>query len=228
VITSHGRMIVTAVTILFLCLTQRVTAQEWGKLTVISDPPNAMLYIDGQLVGQTPVIKHVLQVGQHTIYLTDQSRQEHQTKVVQIFRNNETAVNLQLKQVHSKFTVTSKPDSSEVYLLTPLGKTPLVDEPIDQGTFTFEIRNSDPRYLPLRKDNVYIDKNNPGLINETLKRKKIMTPKAWCMVGLGVASFGNYIWSVSSANKNNGGDHGIIGFTIGSLCLLGVELVALF
>jgi hypothetical protein len=228
VITSQGRGILVTVAILFLfCLTQNAAAQEWGKLTVITDPQNAMLYIDGQLVGQTPVMRHMLPVGQHTIYLTDQSRQINQTKVVQIFKDHETAVNLQLKKVHSKLTVTSKPDSSEVYLITPLGKTPLIDEPIGQGTFTFEIRNPDPRYQPLRKDNVYIDKNSPGVINESLSRKKILTTKAWWQIGLGVASFGNYIWAVSNANTDKP-DKGIIGFTLGSLCLLGVELVALF
>ncbi|HEX3020580.1 MAG TPA: PEGA domain-containing protein [Chitinispirillaceae bacterium] len=207
---------------------QPAMAQGNGILTITTDPPNASLYIDGQLIGQTPLLKHPLTAGQHTIYLRDQTQQIDYTKIIEISENSETALNVPLQKDYGKLTVTSKPDSSEVFLLTPIGKTPLIDEQIDQGTFTLEIRNPNSRYIPLRKNNIYIDKNNPGVINDPLSRKKIMSSKAWWQLGLGVATAGAYYWSCNRGLYSTHRRQVVPGFVVGTTLLLTIEILALF
>ncbi len=207
---------------------QPTMAEGMGRLTITTDPPNASLYIDGQLIGQTPLLKYPLTIGQHTIYLRDQTQQIDYTKIIEIVENSETALNIPLQKDYGKLTITSKPDSSEVFLLTPIGKTPLIDEPIDQGTFTLEIRSPNSRYLPLRKNNMYIDKNNPGIINEPLSRKRILTPKACWQIGLGVASLGSYIWSFNRGYNSKHRNQAIPGFVLGTVFLTSLGIVATF
>lgn len=163
--------------IISLCSVSSIWAENDGILTITTDPPNASLYIDGQLIGQTPLLKHPLPSGQHTLFLRDQTQQVDYTKIIEIAAGDETALNIPLQKDYCKLSVTSKPDSSEVFLLTPLGKTPIYDEQIDQGTFTFEIRNPKSRFVTLRKNNIYIDKNTPCVINDPLPKRKILTPK---------------------------------------------------
>jgi PEGA domain len=209
-------------------LNSTAVAEGSGTLTVTSDPPNASVSIDGQLTGQTPLLKHSLPAGQHTIFLQDQTQQIDYTKIIEITENNETALNVPLQKDYGKLTVTCKPDSSEVFLLTPLGKTPIIDEQIDQGTFTLEIRSPNQHYLPLRKNNIYIDKNNPGVINDPLLRKKILTRKAWCQIGLGVASVCSYSWSFSRGFDNKHNNQAIPGFVLGTTLLTSLGIITLF
>lgn len=210
----------------FLCST--VIAEGNGTLTITSDPPNASVSIDGQLIGQTPLLKHPLPAGQHTIFLQDPTQQIDYTKIIDIADNNETALNVPLQKDYGKLTVTCKPDSSEVFLLTPLGKTPIIDEQINQGTFTLEIRNPNQRFLPLRKSNIYIDKNNPGVINDPLPRKQILTRKAWIQIGLGIASIGSYTWSFSRGFDNKHNNQSIPGFVLGTTFLTSLGIITLF
>lgn len=198
-----------------------------GSLTVTSDPPNASISIDGQLIGQTPLLKHSLPAGQHTIFLQDQTQQNDYTKIVEITANNETSLNVPLQKDYGKLTVTSKPDNSDVFLLTPIGKTPLIDELIPQGTFTLEVRGPNGRYLSLKKNNIYIDKNNPSVINENL-RKKIFTKKAWFQIGLGVASVCSYTWSFNRGFDDKHRNQSIPGFVLGTTLLTGLGISTLF
>ncbi|NLD92589.1 MAG: PEGA domain-containing protein [Fibrobacter sp.] len=198
-----------------------------GSLTVTSDPPNASISIDGQLIGQTPLLKYSLPAGQHTIFLQDQTQQNDYTKIVEITTNNETSLNVPLQKDYGKLTVTSKPDNSEVFLLTPIGKTPLIDELIPQGTFTLEVRGPNGRYLSLKKNNIYIDKSNPSVINENL-RKKIFTKKAWFQIGLGVASVCSYTWSFNRGFDDKHRNQSIPGFVLGTTLLTGLGISTLF
>lgn len=210
------------------CLISTAVAGSSGFLTVTSDPPNASISIDGQLVGQTPLLKHPLPAGQHTIFLQDQNQQIDYTKIVEIIDNEETSLNIPLQKDYGKLTVTCKPDSSEVFLLIPYGKTPIIDESIAQGTFTLEVRSPNKRYLPLRKNNIYIDKNNPGVINDPLVRKKILTRKAWIQIGLGVASASAYTWSFNRGFDNKHNNQAIPGFILGTSLLTGLGIISLF
>lgn len=203
-------------------------AGENGFLTVTSDPPNASITIDGLLTGQTPLLKHSLPAGNHTIFLQDQTQQVDYTKVIEITPNVETALNVPLQKDFGKLTVSCKPDSSEVFLLTPIGKTPIIDESIDQGTFTLEVRSPDKRYLPLRKNNIYIDKNNPGVINDPLVRRKILTRKAWIQISLGVASVCSYSWSLYRGFDNKHNNQAIPGFVLGTSLLTSLGIMSVF
>jgi hypothetical protein len=224
---NHTVVFISLFIISFL-FNRTVIAQGSGTLTITTDPPNASLYIDGQLTGQTPLLKHPLPAGQHTIYLRDQTQQIDYTKIIEISENSNTALNVPLQKDYCKLTVSSKPDSSEVFLLTPIGKTPIIDEQIDQGTFTLEIRSPNNRYLPLRKNNIYIDKNNPGIINDPLSRKKILTKKAWLQIGLGIASVGSYSWSFNRGFDNNHKYQAIPGFILGTTLLTSLGIMTLF
>ncbi len=213
--------------IILFSLNQSASAQGNGILTITTDPPNASLYIDGQLIGQTPLLKHPLPAGQHTLFLRDQTQQIDYTKIITIIAGDETALNIPLQKDYCKLSVTSKPDSSEVFLLTPLGKTPIYDEQIDQGTFTFEIRSPKSRYVTLRKNNIYIDKNTPCVINEPLPKRKILTTKNVVQIGLGLASAGCYTWSFSRGYWGTQ-KSAIPGYVIGTVFLTSLGIVALF
>jgi hypothetical protein len=213
--------------IVTFCSIPSALAESNGILTITTDPPNASLYIDGQLIGQTPLLKHPLPAGQHTLFLRDQTQQIDYTKIIEITADNEMALNIPLQKDYCKLTVTSKPDSSEVFLLTPLGKTPIYEEQIDQGTFTFEIRNPKSRYVTLRKNNIYIDKNTPCTINDPLPRRKILTTKNMVQIGLGLASVGSYTWSFSRGYWGPQ-KSAIPGYILGTVFLTGLGIVALF
>ncbi|HEX2959368.1 MAG TPA: PEGA domain-containing protein [Chitinispirillaceae bacterium] len=213
--------------IISLCSVSSIWAENDGILTITTDPPNASLYIDGQLIGQTPLLKHPLPSGQHTLFLRDQTQQVDYTKIIEIAAGDETALNIPLQKDYCKLSVTSKPDSSEVFLLTPLGKTPIYDEQIDQGTFTFEIRNPKSRFVTLRKNNIYIDKNTPCVINDPLPKRKILTPKTMVQIGLGLASAGSYTWSFSRGYWGTQ-KSAIPGYVLGTVFLTSLGIVALF
>jgi hypothetical protein len=227
IVSVSQRHITIGFMIISICICLNVMANGDGILTITTDPPNASLYIDGQLIGQTPLLKHPVPSGQHTIFLRDQTQQIDYTKIIEILADEETALNIPLQKDYCKLTVRSKPDSSEVFLLTPIGKTPIIDEQIEQGTFTFEIRSPKSRYVTLRKNNIYIDKNTPCVIDDPLPRRKILTTKNIVQIGLGLASAGCYTWSFSRGYWGSQ-KSAIPGYVLGSVFLTGLGIVALF
>jgi hypothetical protein len=201
-------------------------AEVSGRLTVVSEPSNITLWVDGQLMGQTPLLQRSFPIGRHTVQLVDQVRQLSETRTVEIVEDSAVVLNVTLQKDYGTLTVNSKPDSAEVFLLTRVGKTPVTDDQIVPGAYTVEVRHPNRHYL-VTTDHITIEKNKTWEIEKSLARQKLFTTKAWWQIGLGAASVGSYIWCWESGNRD-WWDNGVFGFTLGTLCLVGVEIIALF
>jgi hypothetical protein len=197
-----------------------------GQLTVVTEPPNAAIWVNGQFIGQSPLQGRSLPVGPYAVRLVDQIRQISTTRNVEIVEDSLTILNVTLQSDYGQLSVDSRPQGADVYLLTKVGTTPVRDEPIIPGAYVLELRHPNKRYLAYN-EKIIIEKGAKLPINAPLSRQGIMTVKSWVRIGLGVASLGGYL---CGCINNGRGLHGDAAweFAFGTVCLVGLEVVAFF
>jgi tetratricopeptide (TPR) repeat protein len=94
-----------------------------GQLEIISDPPNAEVYLDAKLQGKTPLKLDNIAAGKHRLRF-HLEQFDDVVQSVEVISKKTVAVQCKLGGVLS---VTSLPPGAEVYLgQTHLGKTPVV------------------------------------------------------------------------------------------------------
>lgn len=119
-----------------------------GTLAVTSNPPGAQVFVNGQLVGNTPV-NLSLNPGSYTLELRRQGYQTYRTTVA-IAPGANSRINVNLSPVVSQgvLTVTSNPSNADVYINGRLvGRTPYSAR-LNSGTYTVEVRR--PGYQDYR------------------------------------------------------------------------------
>jgi len=130
-----------------------------GMLTILSDPPQARVWINSDLKGKTPLTIKPISTGIHHIHLA-KNELEYEGEV-EIITDQRKTMDIKLDKIRSKLTINSKPSDANIYIDgLKYGKTPAEIDKVKIGT----------RQIILTKgknlafvDSVYIsriDKNN--------------------------------------------------------------------
>ncbi|WP_297489633.1 PEGA domain-containing protein [Thermococcus sp.] len=117
-------------------------ANEYGLLTVDSLPSGAEVYIDGRLVGTTPLKNYRIPVGIHEV-VVKKNAYVPAAYAVQIKANELKTLNVVLVPATGKLTVNSNPSGAEVYIDgKKVGTTPLRNYTIPEGIHEVAIRKA--------------------------------------------------------------------------------------
>ncbi|MBN2037551.1 MAG: PEGA domain-containing protein [Chitinispirillaceae bacterium] len=217
-------------------------AQGEGSLTVRTDPEGIEVWVDDQFIGQSPIIGKKMKTGRYTIKLVDPAQHSSTNEEILIQDNEETVVERTITSKFGSLKVSTEPEGADVSIATELGKSPLANDFMIPGRYRLEIKPSNSRYLP-KVTEVTITKGQMVTVEEQLKKKNFFTKKniaAFCLFSGSAAGF---IWAIAeqgnfkaykerqpaSSGKINGAAlNRTLGIIIGSTCLIGLEIIALF
>lgn len=223
-----------------------------GMLTVITDPEGVEVWLDEQYIGNSPIHERKLDIGRYTLRLVDPIQQISTAQEIVIESQRRTVIEKALTPGFGTVSITSDPEEAEVYIETFLGKTPLVNDCMHPGTYQFIIKHPDKRYQAARKE-ITIPKEETVEISHSLQKTARFNRKALIRAVLGIGAIGGYVWAVieqgnykhnkahsellllSESEKNAYKDKAhtaeikrTTGILIGTLCVVGFEIVALF
>ncbi|WP_232473523.1 PEGA domain-containing protein [Thermococcus profundus] len=115
---------------------------RFGYLTVYSVPSDAEVYVDGSLIGKTPVVEYRLLTGRHEVRIMKENYEEY-SKNVTIEPGETTVVNVTLTPKPAVLTINSDPSGAKAYIngtyegLTPLNLT------LQPGTYEVRLLKED-------------------------------------------------------------------------------------
>ena len=111
-----------------------------GRLTVLSTPPGAVVEVDGEGAGQTPLQELVLEPGKHELVLRAQRHQVHRESVTIEGRDRVQTLEVELVPAWAEITVDSKPAGATLLVDgEQVGVTPIRAE-IGAGSHSLELR----------------------------------------------------------------------------------------
>ncbi|HON10943.1 MAG TPA: PEGA domain-containing protein [Chitinispirillaceae bacterium] len=244
-----GRKTLLLRSLVFLVLSavKNSYSSDAGILSVITEPESIEVWINNDFLGLSPVIDKKMPEGTYQIKLVDPLQRSSVYEQISISKNTRTIVE---KKIDSRFgclKVSSVPQGAKVFLSTELGTTPLVNEFMNPGTYSLRIQHPDTRYDPLSRS-ITIKQGDTVSLNESLEREKILNKKALIRLSLGAAAAGGFVWAIieqglrqkytdryklTADNKYKTDSDiasrcSILGITIGSACLIGLEIAAFF
>jgi hypothetical protein len=222
-----------------------------GFLTVRTDPEGIEVWLDDNFVGDSPIIDKKLKSGRYSLKLVDPV--QHSSTIEDIFvqDNENTVIEKTIKSKFGTLRVTSVPEGAEVSIATELGPTPVANDFMNPGKYRLEIRHPNKRFHPVIEE-IVIPRGESVSLSKTLEQEKRFTNKDFWRLALGAGTAGGYIWGivqygsfkklqqqellsrvpedVSKAKKDKSGAlaTSIIGIVGGSLCLIGLEILAFF
>jgi len=118
----------------------RTLKPRFGYISVVTTPPNASVYVDGKLLGSTPISRRELESSRHTLRielpLHHQITKEFETKDGEEGRITET-----IKPAFGSLEVQSSPESgAEVYVDgRRVGATPYTNPQLSSGKYLLKV-----------------------------------------------------------------------------------------
>ncbi len=103
-----------------------ILGREWASLTVVPEPPDAIVSIDGKSMGSGSVQAEYVAPGQRTVTVASPGY-EDSSQTLELAAMEEKAINVRLtKKPAAMLTITSTPPGADIYLDSVWkGKTPL-------------------------------------------------------------------------------------------------------
>ena len=225
-----------------------MTARAEGFLTVKTDPDGIEVWLDEKFLGQSPIIEKKIKAGRYSLKLIDPAQHSSTNEEVFIQDGDTVVIDRTITSKFGSLKVDSDPEGADVAIATDLGKTPLTNDFMNPGKYRIEIRAPNSRYCTSAAE-ITIPKGETVSINQKLKKKKFLTKKNIASLLLFSGSAGGFIWGIAeqgrfrmykqqqrenvalatSPSKADGAALGrTFGIIIGSGCLIGLEIVALF
>ena len=222
-----------------------------GELTVLTDPEGVEVWVDDNYVGDTPLIGKKLSQGKYTVKLIDALRRTSVSEEVYISEDETTTIEKSLQTKFGSLIVNSRPEGANVYLMTPLGTSPLKNEFMNPGRYRLEFRHPSRLYKTATED-IEITGGETVTLSPTLEKDNPFDRKALIRLGLGVGTAAGFVWAIVEQGKHkeleeritgNQGtqdvkeweDHSqraaikrTLGIVVGAVCLTGLEIVAFF
>jgi TolB-like protein len=116
-----------------------------GILTVNSVPADAAIYFKGKFVARTPHSLINIKPGEVVVHV-EKKNYEPWTTSVFITPNSHEILDIVLSEKSGSFTVSSKPEAADVYLITGddtdrrfIGRTPVLNYEVTIGSYTIEV-----------------------------------------------------------------------------------------
>ena len=227
-----------------------------GYLTVRTDPEGIEVWLDDNFVGDSPIIDKKLKSGRYSLKLVDPV--QHSSTIEEIFiqDNENTVIEKTIKSKFGSLKVTTVPEGAEVSIATELGPTPVSNDFMNPGKYRLEIRHQNKLYHPIIEE-IVIPRGETVSLSKTLEKEEAFTKKDFWRLVLGAGTAGGYVWGLIQqgqfqkykeiygskyvsiypdpkdrdeleSNKNSALVQSILGIVVGSLCLVGLEIVAFF
>ncbi|MBN1757115.1 MAG: PEGA domain-containing protein [Chitinispirillaceae bacterium] len=219
-----------------------------GFLTVRTDPDGIEVWLDDNFVGDSPIIDKKLKSGRYSLKLVDPV--QHSSTVEEIFiqDNENTVIEKTIKSKFGSLKVTSVPEGAQVSIATELGPSPVSNDFMNPGKYRVEIRHPDKKYHPAVEE-VVIPRGETVSLSKTLEKEKSWDKKDTWRILLGLGTAGGYALGIveygqfkklqqqakpplmdQDAEQRKTGKlvWSILGTVAGSLCLVGLEIVAFF
>ena len=219
-----------------LCIAGAVSwvhAQADGVLTVKTDPEGIKIWLDDKYIGDSPLMDKKLKPGRYSLKLVDPVQQTSSVEEVFIQSGETTVIEKTVKSNYGSLKITTDPEGAEVSILTGLGQTPLSNDFMIPGKYRLEIKHPGKDYEKLVSD-IVIPRGEIVSINKALEMKKPHYGKAVARLALGAGAIGGFVWAIVERGDSNwGGSNGsvtgeVLGIVLGSLCVVGFEIVAFF
>ena len=123
-----------------------------GLLSVITQPEQAAISIDGTLVGQTPLIGHALEPGEYEIVVEAENYLPHQEKATVQGRRQRTRLEVSLTPAWSHVSLNTSPQGATLYLNNQqVGKTPISMELLmGRYDLRLELENREAQQFSIR------------------------------------------------------------------------------
>jgi hypothetical protein len=212
-----------------------------GILTVKTEPEGIEVWLGDKFIGQSPVIEKKIKAGRYTLKLVDPTQHTSTSEVLLIQDGEPTVVERTIASKFGCLKVVSRPEGADVYIATELGKTPVSNEFMNPGKYRIEIRAPNSLYQTAVSE-VTIPKGETVFIDKKLGMGPFLTKKNIVSLALMAGTAGGFVWALienGHYEKYNAGHQPAsavdgaklgrtIGIVVGSSCLIGLEIVALF
>jgi hypothetical protein len=204
-----------------------------GTLNVRSTPEGVEVWLDDKYIGDAPIFEKKLKPGRYTLRLVDPL--QHNSIVEEIFiqESQTTSVEKTLTTKFGALKIVTEPAGAKVFLLTPLGETPLNNDFIVPGKYRLLLDPPNTMFEPMTED-VMVPKGDAVTVTKSLPQKNLLDTKAAVRLVLGAGAIAGFIWGAyghGEFTKSPSGDAAInraLGLTLGTLCVIGFEITAFF
>jgi hypothetical protein len=202
-------------------------------LTVKTDPEGIKIWLDDKYIGDSPLMDKKLKPGRYSLKLVDPVQQTSSVEEVFIQAGETTVIEKTVKSNYGSLKITTDPEGADVSILTSLGKSPLSNDFMIPGKYRLEIKHPGKSYEKFVSD-IVIPRGETVTINKALDKKKTRNGKAFARLALGAGALGGFILAVvERGDPNFGGTNGsvsgeVIGIVVGSVCVIGFEIVGFF
>jgi hypothetical protein len=213
-----------------------------GTLTVKTDPDGIEVWLDDKYIGDSPVMEKKLKAGRYSLKLVDPVQKSSTVEDVFIQPDQATVVEKKIEGKFGSLKVVTEPEGADVSVLTTLGKTPLSNDFMNPGKYRIEIKHPGRSYVPVVQD-VVIPKGQTVTVTKTLDKTNPLDQKALIRLGLGAVGVGGFVWAIVAQGDHKhfealGGDYDkasksaalqrTLGIVVGSVCIVGLEVVTFF
>jgi hypothetical protein len=218
---------------IFLAAYSLSFAEADGVLTVKTDPEGIKIWLDDKYIGDAPLLDKKLKPGRYSLKLVDPVQQTSSVEEVFIQAGETTVIEKTVKSNYGSLKISSDPEGADVYISTALGKTPLSNDFMIPGKYRLEIKHPGKSYETFMND-IVIPRGETVSINKALDEKSILNAKAVWRLVLGAGAIGGFVWAVvERGDPNFVGSNGsvtgeVLGIVLGSLCVVGFEIVGFF
>ncbi len=224
-----------------------------GTLTVKTVPEGIEVWLDDKYVGESPIVEKKLKAGRYALKIIDPMQHVSTNEEVFVQENQLTLVEKTLKAKFGSLKIATDPEGADVFISTPLGKTPISNDFMVPGKYRLEIRYPGKQYEPATED-ITVPMGDIVSLNKPLKEKAILTNKAIARLLLGAGAIGGFVFAIVKQNEyakyharvddlknysatqreeaaTKASTEGVwrtLGIVGGSLCVIGFEIVAFF
>jgi hypothetical protein len=213
-----------------------------GTLTVKTDPEGIEIWLGDKFIGQSPVIEKRIRPGRYTLKLVDPAQHTSSSEELLVQDGEPTVVERTISSKFGSLKITSSPQGADVYIATELGKTPVANDFMNPGRYRIEIRPSNS-WFQTTVTEVTIPKGQTVYIDQKLHAKPLLSVKNILSFALMAGAAGGFAWGIienghyekymKSAGPQSSAVDGAklgrtLGIVLGSSCLIGLEIVALF
>lgn len=154
-----------------------------GKLSVISSPDNANVYLDGEKIGITPILEYELTAGKYGILLK-KTDYETQISPIEILPGKTTIIKPLLKIQTGSANIISNPEGAQVFLNGEYkGLTPLILSDIPVGDYSIALLLNNYETV---KQKLTIFYNKEIKLEFTLHQKELISPDLGGRFGIGI------------------------------------------
>jgi hypothetical protein len=228
-----------------------VQAEAEGAFTVKTDPEGIEVWLNDKYIGDAPIFDKKLTPGQYSVKLVDPIRHTSINEQVFIQAGETTVLEKTMTTKFGTLRITSDPEGAEVYLSTPLGKTPFVNEFMNPGKYRLEVNYPSKLYKPVMQE-VLIPKGENVAITKKLEKNNVFDNKALLRLAFGAGAAAGFIWAIVEQGKHmqlderkdnkpmdsklsdwekdskSAATKRVLGIVVGSVCIVGFEIVAFF